>query len=66
MRGVPPITGISFVLLTVMLKAASDTGSAILSETLMTIPVVVPTSSFSGVPLSSPVALLKLAHEGLF
>jgi len=35
------------------------------SVTLITIPGSVPTSVAAGVPLSCPVAMLKLAHEGL-
>ena len=35
------------------------------SLTLITIPDVVPTSPAPGVPLSCPVEMLKLAHEGM-
>jgi hypothetical protein len=36
------------------------------SETPISISFVVPTSAVVGVPLSSPVAVLKLAQEGIF
>ena len=47
----------------------SNAGSAVVcpaSVTVMTTPESVPTSLAPGVPTSCPVALLNVAHEGLF
>src|ERR1700733_2077308 len=51
--------------LTAMLKGASD-AEAKPSLTLITILEYVPTLALVGVPQSSPVLLLKLAHDGRF
>jgi hypothetical protein len=50
--------------LTVMANASSD-ADAVPSLTLITIPLYVPTSLADGVPLSCPVAMLKVAQAGL-
>src|SRR5262249_32177900 len=50
---------------TVMVKAGSD-AEPYPSLVLITIPEYVPTFVAAGFPLSCPVALLKLAHEGWF
>src|SRR5450631_3609816 len=50
---------------TIMVKAASEAVAVPLS-TLMTMLVKLPTSAAAGVPESSPVTLLKFAHEGWF
>jgi hypothetical protein len=51
--------------LTTIEKAGSDTLVAP-SVTLITMFASVPASAFEGVPASAPVAVLKLAHEGMF
>jgi hypothetical protein len=51
--------------LTVIAKAGND-AEAYPSLVLITIPEYVPAFVAAGVPLSCPVALLKLAHEGWF
>src|SRR5262245_30173685 len=48
-----------------MLKAASD-ALAVPSLTLITMPVVVPTLAWPGVPVSRPVAVSNEAHAGRF
>ena len=55
--------GATTAALTVMAKAANE-ADALPSLTLITMPEVVPTSAAAGVPLSCPVAVLKLAQEG--
>ena len=60
----PDITGASLRLITSILKA----GSAALNSpslTLITIPLVMPTSLLPGMPVSVPVVVLKLAQLGL-
>ena len=44
---------------------ADNEADALPSLTLITMPEVVPTSAAAGVPLSCPVEMLKLAHEGM-
>ena len=56
--GLPPAA------FTVIVKAVKD-AVATPSVTLITIPGSVPASVAAGVPLSCPVAMLKLAQEGL-
>ena len=51
--------------LTVIANASSD-ADALPLLTLITIPLYVPTSLADGVPLSCPVAILKVAQAGLF
>ena len=51
--------------LTVIANASSD-ADALPSLTLITIPLYVPASLADGVPLSCPVAMLKVAQAGLF
>ncbi len=58
------MVGASLVLTTVKLKAAKFV-VAVPSDTLMTIPLVVPTSALVGVPVKAPVLVLKLAQVGL-
>jgi hypothetical protein len=48
----------------VIVKAGKE-ALATPSLTLITIPASVPTSAAAGVPVSCPLAMLKLAHEGL-
>jgi len=61
--GVPEIVGPEAPDTTVIVKAGSE-ALATPSLTLITIPATVPTSAAVGVPLSCPLAILKLAHEG--
>jgi hypothetical protein len=61
--GVPEIVGPEAPDTTVIVKAGSE-ALATPSLTLITIPASVPTSAAVGVPLSCPLAILKLAHEG--
>ena len=49
---------------TVIAKAGSDADPDP-SLTLITMPVEVPTLAAAGVPVSLPVAVLNVAHEGL-
>jgi hypothetical protein len=62
--GVPEIVGPEAPDTTVIVKAGRE-ALATPSLTLMTIPGSVPTSDAAGVPLSCPLAMLKLAHAGL-
>ena len=62
--GVPDIIGASLRLITSILKAGSVTLNSP-SLTLITIPVVMPTSLLPGMPVSVPVVVLKLAQLGL-
>src|SRR5215472_9956926 len=62
--GVPEIVGPEAAEATAIAKAGSE-ALATPSLTLITIPLSVPTSAAVGVPLSCPLAILKLAHEGL-
>ena len=57
--------GATVAALTVIAKAGRE-ADAVPSLTPITIPEVVPTSAAAGVPLSCPLAVLKLAQEGLF
>ena len=50
---------------TVMLNAGRDADSTP-SDTVMRTPLYVPTWDDVGVPLSRPVLVLNVAHEGLF
>lgn len=61
--GVPEIVGPEAPDTTVIVKAGSE-ALATPSLTLITIPASVPTSAAVGVPLSCPLAILKLAQEG--
>ena len=63
--GEPEMVGPETPAATVTAKAGSE-ALATPSLTLMTIPAEAPTSLAAGVPLSCPVAMLKLAHEGLW
>ena len=60
----PLILGASLMLVTVTAKLAKATVS-VWSVTLITIPLVVPTSSLLGVPVRLPVTVLKLAQLGV-
>jgi hypothetical protein len=62
--GVPEIAGPAAPDTTVIAKAGRE-ALATPSLTLITIPLSVPTSAAAGTPLSCPLAMLKLAHEGL-
>ena len=64
MAGAPSIVGESFRLTTSRSKAGRETGDELPSVTLITIPDVVPTSLFDGVPLNSPVVELNAAQPG--
>ncbi len=59
------MVGASLILVTVSVKAGRD-ALKVPSDTLITIPAVAPTSALAGVPLKAPVAVLKVAHVGLF
>ena len=63
--GVPEMVGGSLTLVTVRSNGGSDAETPAESVTVITIPVVVPTSALRGVPLNTPVAALKPAHDGL-
>jgi len=63
--GVPLIVGAVLLLFTVILKAANE-ALAVPSLTLITIPVVVPTSLIDGVPDNEPEAELKVLQLGAF
>ena len=65
MAGEPEITGASLVLATVILNALRDADKKP-SVTEITIPELMPTSSFVGTPESTPFTELKLAQVGLF
>jgi len=62
--GVPEIEGPEAPDTTVIAKAGKE-ALATPSLTLITIPAFVATSVAAGVPVSCPLAMLKLAHEGL-
>jgi len=62
---VPVVGGGSGDDVTVMAKPGSA-AEAFPSLTLMTMPAYVPTLPVDGVPVSWPVAMLNVAHEGLF
>src|SRR6267378_6088048 len=57
-----PLTGIAA---TTILKGASA-ADVLPSLTLITMLANVPTLELVGVPLSEPIAMLKVAHEGMF
>ena len=63
--GVPVIVGTSFTFITSKSKLANDTATF---PSLIEIPIllVIPTWELSGVPLNSPVVVLKVAQLGLF
>jgi hypothetical protein len=61
--GEPEIVGPETPAATVIAKAGRE-ALATPSVTLITMPGSIPTSPAAGVPLSCPVAMLKLAHEG--
>jgi hypothetical protein len=63
--GEPEMVGPEAPAATVIANAGNE-ALATPSVTLITIPGEVPTSAAAGVPLSCPVAMLKLAHEGRF
>ena len=63
--GLPVITGASFSLVTVRLNAAKLSVTLLPSVTVITMPLVTPTSSLVGVPDNKPVAVLKFAQLGL-
>ena len=65
MAGVAVITGASLVFDTIRLKAAKLTAAFAASATLMTMPEVVPASTFEGVPVKAPVDVLNVAQLGL-
>ena len=63
--GVPVIVGASFVFTTSIVKAAKLTASELLSVTLITISLYVPTSPLSGIPVNAPVSVAKSAQSGV-
>ena len=63
-NGEPLIVGASFTLVTLKLKAGNAV-LKLLSETLITIPAVVPTSALVGLPDKVPLIVLKSAQLGL-
>ena len=64
--GVPLMVGLSFTFVTVISKAGNEVLAVLLSVTAITMPVVVPTSAFAGVPVNSPVLVSKLVQDGWF
>jgi hypothetical protein len=66
--GVPEIAGARFVVLLVptLIEKAGKLTVLLPSLVLMTMLEYVPTCELAGVPLSTPVLLLKVAHDGLF
>jgi hypothetical protein len=63
--GAPLITGARLgAATTVTAKEARD-AVVVPSETVMTMPEYVPTFALVGVPVKAPLAVLKLAHDGL-
>ena len=58
------MVGASLTLVTSRLKAGKE-ALRLPSETVITILLVIPTSALVGVPVNAPVAVLKLAHDGL-
>ena len=65
LEGVPLITGVRFAACTTSVNGASDTW-AIPSETRIVMFEYVPMFAAVGVPVSCPVDVLNVAHDGLF
>ena len=59
------MVGASFTFTTVRSNEGNEALASLVSVTVITISVVVPTSAFPGVPVKAPVAVSKLAQAGM-